>query len=73
MQSPLETSVQALRNTRRVEEVCAWTTVGAQFPQMLSMSGVEAMPIVIDARCDSGAAKPHAIRLDGDRARAMNL
>jgi hypothetical protein len=26
MQSPLETSVQALRNTRPVEEVCAWTT-----------------------------------------------
>src|ERR1700726_2060016 len=25
MQSPLETSVQSLRNARLVEEICAWT------------------------------------------------
>src|SRR5713101_5901768 len=39
MQSPLETTVQALRDTRLVEEVCAWTTVGARFPQMPFVPG----------------------------------
>jgi hypothetical protein len=45
MQSPLETPVQALRNTRRVEAVCAWTTVGTQFLQVLLMPG--AAPLVL--------------------------
>lgn len=40
MQSPLETAVQALRNTRFVEEICAWTTGGTLFPQTLFMHGL---------------------------------
>ena len=40
MQSPLETSVQALRNTRLVEEICAWTTINIRFHPMLSMHGL---------------------------------
>jgi hypothetical protein len=39
MQSPLETPVQALRNTRLVEEVCAWTTVNVQFPHITFTRG----------------------------------
>ena len=34
MQSPLETPVQALRNTRPVEEVCAWTEFFTWSPQI---------------------------------------
>ena len=39
MQSPLETSVQALRDTRPVEEICAWTVATIPFPQKLFMRG----------------------------------
>src|ERR1700693_4800149 len=41
MQSPLETPVQALRNTRLVEEICAWTTVNVQFPHVTFTSGLQ--------------------------------
>jgi len=39
MQAPLETPVQALRITRPVEEICAWTTVNIPFPRISFMDG----------------------------------
>jgi hypothetical protein len=39
MQSPLETPVQALRNTRLVEEFCAWTKISTQFLRQTCMHG----------------------------------
>jgi hypothetical protein len=39
MQTPLETSVQALRNTRPVEKICAWMTAEIPFHPMPLMHG----------------------------------
>jgi hypothetical protein len=75
MQSPLETSVQVLRNTRRVEEVCAWTTIGTQFPLMPLMSGVTPKRRdagFADAARACGRQWHYAIQPDRDRAVAMN-
>src|SRR5437764_4783247 len=38
-QSPLETSVQRLRNTRCFEEICAWNEAAVQFFQKPCMHG----------------------------------
>jgi hypothetical protein len=40
MQSPLETSVQRLRSTRLVEEICAWTTEKPRYLRMILMDGL---------------------------------
>jgi hypothetical protein len=39
MQSPLQTSVQVLRNTRLVEEVCAWAVAITLFRLKIVMRG----------------------------------
>src|SRR6266481_6030699 len=39
MQSPRQTTVQALRNTRLVEEICAWIETSTQFLQTTFMPG----------------------------------
>jgi ABC-2 type transport system ATP-binding protein len=41
MRSPLETSVEALRSTRLIEEFCAWAVAPTQFVHKTSMPKVE--------------------------------
>jgi hypothetical protein len=50
--SPLETPVQVLRSTRRVEEMCAWTVV----PILISPHDVDAALAQDTARLVCGAS-----------------
>jgi hypothetical protein len=55
MQSPLETPVQALRNTRFVEGICAMdrTTNSISPDDLYARIGFESAPIIVDVRRDA--------------------
>jgi len=82
MQTPLETSVQALRNTRPVEKICAWMTAEIPFhrvplmhdsaPRRRRLSSALGMtPILPGLKCLWPMRQRRAIRPNRNRAAAM--
>ena len=63
MQSPLETPVQALRNTRPVEEICAWTEF-SKWSLQIDQSRAIRQPAMVAARAPEQACDQALLAVD---------